>query len=222
MDSVGCKELLGHLDALLEGEGRSAADGHLRDCPSCRSLVEDLQAIRKAARGLATLDAEPPARVWASLRVRLEEEGLIGQGRRGWLADVRGWLGAMPWRLSRPALAGASLVALLALGFALSRPFETRLNGSRWTRSTQRSTMLLNAQLNAPEVRTDSVLATFNPVVAASYQRNLALVDNYIQLCEKSVREDPENELARDYLYDAYQQKANLLTQMSEPGDYGR
>ncbi len=49
--------------------------------------------------------------------------------------------------------------------------------------------------------------------------KNLAIVDNYISLCEKSVREEPENEVARDYLYDAYQQKADLLAQMTERGD---
>jgi len=45
------------------------------------------------------------------------------------------------------------------------------------------------------------------------------LVDNYIKLCEKSVREEPQNELARDYLYDAYRQKADLLDQISDRGE---
>ena len=57
-----------------------------------------------------------------------------------------------------------------------------------------------------------------NPVVTASLHKNLAIVDNYIALCEKSVREDPQNEAARDYLYEAYQQKADLLAQMTERG----
>jgi hypothetical protein len=30
------------------------------------------------------------------------------------------------------------------------------------------------------------------------------------------VREEPENELAREYLYEAYQQKADLLTRLNE------
>jgi hypothetical protein len=38
-------------------------------------------------------------------------------------------------------------------------------------------------------------------------------------LCEKSVHEEPENEVARDYLYEAYQQKADLLAQLNERGD---
>ena len=47
--------------------------------------------------------------------------------------------------------------------------------------------------------------------VTASIRRNLSIVDNFIQICEKSVREQPDNELAREYLYGAYQQKAELL-----------
>ena len=50
-----------------------------------------------------------------------------------------------------------------------------------------------------------------NPSLAASLQRNLGIVDNLIAVCEKSVREQPENAAARDYLYGAYQQKAVLL-----------
>ena len=55
--------------------------------------------------------------------------------------------------------------------------------------------------------------------MTASLHENLAIVDNYITLCEKSVREEPENEVARDYLYGAYQQKADLLAQMTERGE---
>ena len=47
--------------------------------------------------------------------------------------------------------------------------------------------------------------------VADSIRRNLGIVDNFIAMCEKSVREQPENEMAREYLYGAYEQKAELL-----------
>ena len=39
---------------------------------------------------------------------------------------------------------------------------------------------------------------------------------------KQSPREDPENEIARDYLYEAYEQKADLLAQMTERGVSGR
>jgi hypothetical protein len=47
--------------------------------------------------------------------------------------------------------------------------------------------------------------------VSDSIRRNLNIVDNFIAMCEKNVREQPENEMAREYLYGAYEQKAELL-----------
>ena len=76
--------------------------------------------------------------------------------------------------------------------------------------------------MDTAEQNTLSGLDEPNPVVAASFHKNLVLVDNYIKLCEKSVREEPQNELARDYLYDAYHQKADLLDQISDRGEESR
>ncbi len=47
--------------------------------------------------------------------------------------------------------------------------------------------------------------------LATSVRQNLGVVDNLIVLCEKSVRDNPDNPIAREYLYGAYQQKATLL-----------
>lgn len=55
--------------------------------------------------------------------------------------------------------------------------------------------------------------------MTATLNKNLAIVDNMISMCEKSVREDPQNEMTRDYLYTAYQQKADLLATMADSED---
>ena len=47
------------------------------------------------------------------------------------------------------------------------------------------------------------------------------MVDNAISICEKTMREEPQNEIAREYLYGAYQQKAELLASMTERGEIG-
>jgi len=47
--------------------------------------------------------------------------------------------------------------------------------------------------------------------VTDSIRRNMQIVDNLIALCEKCVHEHPDNQIAREYLYGAYQQKAELL-----------
>ena len=121
--------------------------------------------------------------------------------------------------MPRPVLAGGYLAALVAVAFALSGPVNKRVNEARWLKGTQISTSPLSAQLDFAEQNSNSYVTRSNPDVAASLHQNLAIVDNYIALCEKSVSEEPQNEVARDYLYEAYQQKADLLTQMTERGE---
>jgi hypothetical protein len=116
-------------------------------------------------------------------------------------------------------LAGAYLAALIAVAFALSGPIHKKVNEEKWLEGTRIATSPLRAELNTAEQNSALSLASSNSDVSASLHQNLAIVDNYIALCEKSVREDPQNEIARDYLYEAYRQKADLLAQMSERGE---
>jgi hypothetical protein len=118
--------------------------------------------------------------------------------------------------LPRPVLAGGYLAALLAIAFGLSGPINSRINRQRWLDGTQSSTEPLSAQLTSAEKASFSSLPASESPVTASLHQNLKIVDNYISLCENSVREEPENELAREYLYEAYQQKADLLAQLNE------
>jgi hypothetical protein len=218
MATPGCKDFQNRFESWMEGELPPDARAHVSDCRSCARLIEDLSSIRLAANEWNASE-EPPARVWTSLRAQLVQEGLIREpqtkspSKSGWL---HGWFPQMP----RPVLAGAYLAALVAVAFSLAGPVTRRVNDYRWMAGTQNSTAMVSAQLDTAERNTE--FADPNPVVTASLHQNLAIVDNYISLCEKSVREDPENEVARDYLYDAYHQKADLLAQISERGDYGR
>ncbi|HTR48427.1 MAG TPA: hypothetical protein VMM16_13680 [Verrucomicrobiae bacterium] len=197
----------------MEGERPADAEAHVRSCPNCRAVVSDLDAIHETALSMEGADAAPPERIWVSLRVQLEQEGLIRGHERNWVDALRNWIDGALSAVPRPALAGAYLVALIAFSVALAGP------GYRKFSATQVTTGSLNAQLNTAERDTVSSMMSADPVVTASLQKNLAIVDNYIALCEKSVQEEPENEIARDYLYEAYRQKADLLAQMTEGGD---
>ena len=77
----------------------------------------------------------------------------------------------------------------------------------------------LSAQLASAEQTTVSSFASSKTPVSAALHQNLELVDHYIALCEKSVAEEPENDAAREYLYHAYHQKADLLALITEHGD---
>jgi len=213
MSTIDCNAFWNQLEQWMEGDRSAGAQAHLRGCPQCRGIIDDLDGIRVAARAMAAEDPAPPDRIWIALRAQLEQERLIHAEPHGWTAAIRHWFDGIFSGVPRPALAGAYLVALIAVGISLAGP------GYKHSSDAQISTQPLTAQLDTAEQNAVSSMLISDPVVTASLRKNLAIVDNYIALCEKSVQEDPENEIARDYLYGAYQQKAELLAQMTERGD---
>lgn len=190
------------------------AAAHLNDCRQCRTLVEDLKSIEAAARELAAEELAPPERVWLSLRAQLEAEGLIRAAEPAARGSRRfgGWLGLLPG----PALAGVYLSLLLAAAVLIGTKGDFRQTPTIPSDVAPTGIAALNSQLNTVERRTVSALHQRDPAVNASLRQNLNLVDNFIGLCEKSVREEPQSELAREYLYGAYQQKAELLALMMD------
>jgi hypothetical protein len=209
---MNCNDFLDQLERWMDGERLPESEAHFTSCPGCRGVVEELSLIHQTASSLGDVEPVPSDRLWASLRVQLVREGLIRGERRQWTEAVTDWFAGAFSSFPRPALAGAYLVALVGVSLALAGPGYRRFN---WN---QTSTRPLNAELNTAERDTMAMLDS-DPAVTASLERNLAIVDNYIALCEKSVQEEPESEVARDYLYDAYHQKADLLAQMTERGD---
>jgi hypothetical protein len=211
-----CEAFLAQLDSWMEGIRPSEARAHVAGCRDCRAFAEDLTAIASAASSMGADVPEPPAYLWDSVRAQLAQEGIIREPRpvsvvvpaKTW----RGWFG-----LPRPAFAGAFAMVLVVAGLAARGPLTRRINDYRWMEGTQQSTAPLTAQLNTVEHATVASLRS-DPAVEAALHKNLAIVDNYITLCEKSVRENPQSEMARDFLYDAYQQKADLLAQMNDQG----
>jgi hypothetical protein len=210
-----------HFEQMLEQQGEGAlpkaALAHLDTCEACRALSADFGAIHEMALELGAEDIAPPERVWISLRNQLEAERLIHgpqQTPQSTSQPGPGW-----WAVfQRPAIAGAFLGLLLAAGSAvgyLSNAPQTAVQ-SQLTPPQETSPMPSADSVFKEEVLTvgsDSIpgLRRQDTAVTNSIRRNLQIVDNFIAICEKSVREQPDNQMAREYLYGAYQQKAELL-----------
>jgi hypothetical protein len=219
MSAMNCDEFLNHIGEWIEGQEVPGARDHSRTCANCRGLAEDLGTIRLVA---ATMPEEDPAispRVWNSLRAQLQEEGLIRTTRP---ERAPSWFDSVFSFMPRPAMATAYVAVLVAAAALLTGPVRVRGNEDAWRESTQTSTTQLNAQLEDAEKNVVASFTGFSPAVTDDLRKNLTIVDNDIALCEKSVQEDPESEIARDYLFSAYQQKADLLAQISERGEEGR
>ena len=209
-----CEEFIAQTETWMEGEKAPGAVFHIQQCLRCRSLILDLEQIHLAAQRMEESLPEPAARVWANIRSGLQAEGLVrGQG---WWQQLGTWFPALP----RPALAGAYFAFLFvaAVGSVVwnqggaIRPVAGGEYGSIVTARNE---------VDQAEQWAISTMSAGDTMVAASYRESLVIVDKAIAMCEKAVREQPRNALAREYLLDSLQQKAELVATMVERSSTG-
>ena len=221
-----CNELEQILEQQADGPLPEPASAHINGCATCHALAADLEAIHALAIELGAEEVSPPERVWVTLRNQLEAEGIIYEPRPEPQSVKHGWWVAF----QRPALAGAFLsLVLVAAGMISTMGNSTRITGQlsvvpqlvfqqdasgvHSAESVFKEELLTVSSENIPGFH------QHDAAVTDSIRRNLNIVDNFIAMCEKDVREQPENEMAREYLYGAYKQKAELLaTAMDRSG----
>jgi len=217
-----CKDV----EIVVEQEGLAplpeAARAHVATCSHCREFVADLAAIVSLAKELPA-EVEPPARVWLSLQAQLELEGIIKTpvvpahgGRAPW------WLGFNDLFRGRALATAAVGLLIVAAGVLQLRqpvadaPLETTASvaGPVWQIPFAQTAQVLNEQ----EIDLRNMQLASTSAVDTSFRQNLQQVDDFIADCERRVHAAPQDELAREYLYNAYQQKAELLSAMMDRG----
>jgi len=212
MSPIQCAQFERMLEEQPDGPLSAGAAAHLQGCVDCRVLWSDIGAIRAAGLEWGKEEVEPPEYLWSSLRRQLESEGLIRERstQRGWFSA---WFGAAP----RWILAGASVSLLLIAAMLASYQMSERKSADALpvrlgiAATPKLVAADLGKTLDGDVKRVFDSLPEGNPVLASSLRENLGIVDNLIADCEKSVREQPDDPMARDYLYGAYEQKAVLL-----------
>ena len=206
---MNCSECHRVLPESLEGQRNAELEAHLTSCVACSELVEDLNVIARQASALREAD-EPSPRVWNMIEAELRREGVIHppQPRRSWLpAFGSGW---------RPVAWLAPVAAALIAGAAFL------LNPRPTTNSDQAKQVIESPAVVAtggkipvkrPAAEEQQILdavALQAPMMKASYEANLNSVNAYIRDAELSVQQDPYDQEARQYLMEAYEQKAML------------
>jgi hypothetical protein len=218
------------IEAVLEQNGLEslpeAARRHASECSACRNFLADLTEIVAIAHELPA-EVTPPDRVWNSLRAQLESEGIIkkpaiAQERSAWwkwLPELSGTRGL--------ATATVGLLVLAAAGLQIYRhpatvatpvveqsapvaPSDTLEQTSQTLRQAENDLSMRQAGTSLPPEG--------NSITNDSLQKNLRAVDEFIVECEQHLREDPQDQLAREYLSRAYQQKAQLISALLDSG----
>ncbi len=197
----------------LEGSHNLEQQQHVRSCPTCAELIADLTAITQQARLLEDAH-EPSPKLWNSIETALRQEGLIRRPIPQ-LVELRSPLrsnSAPRWRF-------AWLVPLTA----------AVVFGSVLLVMHQRVTPVAQQPNIPPAVATPghqdaagadsqllSIVSAQAPALRASYESDLKAVDAYIRDAEFSARKDPNDEIAQQYLMNAYEQRAMIYEMAME------
>jgi len=220
-----CKDIA----QVIEQEGFSplpeAARGHVAGCPACSSLISDFERILAVTSEIPA-EVEPPSRVWVSLRAQLEAEKMIYEPTTIVPVESSPWWQGFGQLIRGRMLATAAVAALIvAAGYVqmTHKPSASPVSNTAVADAVPRAvaepfadagTSLDQEEQSLGPIQTAS-MSSVSPV-DNSLRENLATLNTFIKECRKRLQEDPNDQVARDYLSAAYQQKAEILAAMMD------
>jgi len=149
---------------------------------------------------------EPSPGVWERLQKSLSAEGLIKPSRMPQFLRI-----GQPTARSWPALAAAgAMAAVVILGLAVL--VWQRGDTSHPTASS--TPVAPNPSIDRDDSKLLAEVEKREPRLRPVYEKNLESVNAYIRDARRSVAQNPNDEEAREYLMQAYSQKA-LLYEMA-------
>jgi hypothetical protein len=200
---MNCAEFQKILPYIIETGGNAEEEAHLRACPVCSDLVQDLRYIAEQARLLLPMH-DPSPRVWDNIQGSLEREGLVKPAR------ARGRLLGSTGESSRWIAVGTA-VLLVVFGIALLRRGENNRAANPVPdnpRNRGNETPTTAGFTTQDDEQILEAVAQQRPHMRATYESNLKQVNAYITDAQQNLRQNPHDVEARQSLMDAYDQKA--------------
>ena len=177
-------------------------DEHLKSCSACSDLVSDLNEISKQGR-LLQASEEPSPWVWNSIEVALGQEGLIREQPGKPLVHVP----RLSWKLRW--LVPAAAASLIFFGVLLHERGGIPVHQAKQESPVGVITADLQTEgMPSEDMQLLNSVAARTPSMRAAYEQNLRTVNAYIHDAEQSAHNDPNDEIAQQYLRNAYEQKA--------------
>ena len=197
---MNCTEFQNALPDFIDGGAAPEAEGHLKSCAACAGLVTDLREIAGQARLLAASE-EPGPQIWERIAESVESEVMA----RPEAAPRRAlWWGAGQSRWAIPAWA-ATVAALLLLSFQLNTLRQAPAGPPVGVAVVHPAALVDNDDLKLLDA-----VGKRHPSKRERYKAHMEAVNASIRDAKRSVEEDPANELARERLIQAYDQKSAL------------
>jgi hypothetical protein len=193
-----------------------AVRGHVAGCRRCQGYIADLETIVSAAQELPA-EVEPPSRVWVALRTQMELEGIIKEPAAAPREAPASWWDGFGQLFRRRVLATVTVGALIAAAAVLQVRYageSQRAPGDEWQPSIEQ----VRRVVNDTESDFRNMHLTGTSPVDTALEQNLQQINDFIADCERHLKAAPQDQLAREYLADAYQQKAELLAAIMDRG----
>jgi hypothetical protein len=200
---MNCQQFQEVLPYIIESGGNEEEEAHLRRCPACAELVQDLQYIAQQAKLMLPMH-DPSPRVWAGIEDSLHRQGLIQEGRMSLLGHVttiptqsRSWT-PLGWAM---ALAAMAVFTALLINYRPQLPAQP---------AAAQNVSAPTAVFEGEDQQLITRISQQSPDVRRAYEDSLREVNAYISDAQLAVDQDPEDAQARAHLLDAYQQKEML------------
>jgi hypothetical protein len=192
-----------YVDGRLSGRAHADVDAHIASCRECSAMVDDLRRLQAAVRRLPAL--EPPRDGWPRIERALRASGASRRHSRWpWLAAAAVVLVALgglkfadTWRHRTPAADTASTVEPPT---AQSVEAELRQAEQHYQKAIAGLEQIANAEKG-----------TLDPQVAATLEKNLAVVDQAISESRAALKTQPASEPAQASLLESFKAKITLL-----------
>jgi hypothetical protein len=201
---MNCQQFQEVLPYIIESGGKAEEDAHLRSCPSCAALVEDLRYIAEQAKLLLPMH-DPNPRVWTNIERSLQSQGLFTEGRMSRLGHItknpteaKSWT-PLGWAM---ALTAAIVFAVVLTNYRPAQLPPGQLSAQNSTAEP--------AQFSSDDRQLISRLSQQAPDARGAYEDSLREVNAYISDAAQAAERDPGDATAQDLLQDAYQQKEML------------
>ena len=205
---MNCQEFQEVLPYMIESGGKAEEEAHLRTCPACAALVDDLRYIAEQAKLLLPMH-DPNPRVWTNIERSLQSQGLFLEGRMSRLGHItKNPTQAKSWTPLGWALA---LTAVIVFTVVLTNYRPKQLPQGQLTAQNSGAEP---AQFSNDDRQLITRLSQQAPDARGAYEDSLREVNAYISDAAQAAERDPEDATAQELLQDAYQQK-EMLYQMA-------
>jgi len=200
-----------YADDTLDASQRASVDRHLEMCAECRSVVEDVRRVRRAAAALEPI--APPPHVWPKLQAAIGRQS-AANARAGQVITNR-------TRLAWLAAAAALLFAVTLVGLRYRTAPSASVPASAIPAGTE-TPQSVESELRLAEEHYDRAIkgleqlagagqGSLDPKTAATLQKNLEMIDQAISESRSAVQAQPTSEPAQQSLLENFRTKVAVL-----------